>query len=90
MTKRQLIDLLAQECKVPKREVIMVLDKLTSTIEQTVARREKVSITGFGVFYLGNRAARRGRNPQTGDYIKIPAMRMPRFRAGSRFKKTVR
>jgi len=51
---------------------------------------EKVAITGFGTFDLGKRASRRGRNPQTGEIIHIPEMKMPRFRAGKSLKEEVR
>lgn len=90
MTKQQLIETLAQETQLSKRQVENVLVKLTGVVGRTIKKGEKVSITGFGTFDLGKRAARRGVNPQTGADIKIPAMAMPRFRAGKRLKETVR
>lgn len=90
MTKQKLIETLSRETTLSKREVENVLLKLTSVVGQTIKRGEKVSITGFGTFDLGKRAARRGVNPQTGADIQIPEMPMPRFRAGKRLKEVVR
>lgn len=90
MTKQQLIEALAKETQLSKRQVENILAKLTGIVGRTIKNGEKVSITGFGTFDLGKRAARRGVNPQTGADIKIPEMKMPRFRAGKRLKETVR
>lgn len=90
MTKQQLVEHLSSEAGMTKRQVEDVLAKLTGIIGRTIKSGEKVSITGFGTFDLGKRAARRGVNPQTGSEIHIPAMPMPRFRAGKRLKETVR
>ena len=90
MTKQQLIETMAAETNTTKRQVEFMLTNLVNIIERTVATGEKVSITGFGTFDLGKRAARRGVNPQTGEEIHIPEMAMPRFRAGKRLKETIR
>ena len=90
MTKQQLIETLAAETNTTKRHAESILVTLVGIIERTVAKGEKVSITGFGTFDLGKRAARRGVNPQTGAEIQIPEMAMPRFRAGTRLKETIR
>lgn len=90
MTKQQLIETLATETNVTRRQAEQNLSALVKIIERTVAKGEKVSITGFGTFDLGKRAARRGVNPQTGAEIQIPEMAMPRFRAGKRLKETIR
>jgi DNA-binding protein HU-beta len=90
MTKQKLIENLARDTHMSKREVENVLVKLTGIIGDTIKKGEKVSITGFGTFDLGKRAARRGVNPQTGAEIQIPEMPMPRFRAGKRLKEIVR
>lgn len=90
MTKQKLIEALSAETAMTKRQVETVLVAFARTVEQTVAKGEKVNLTGFGTFDLGTRAARRGVNPQTGKEIQIPAMPMPRFRAGKRFKETIR
>jgi DNA-binding protein HU-beta len=90
MTKQKLIEVLSSETAMTKRQVETVLIAFARTVEATVAKGEKVNLTGFGTFDLGTRAARRGVNPQTGKEIQIPAMPMPRFRAGKRFKETIR
>lgn len=90
MTKRKLVETLAKKTGQSKRQVEDFLKDLTDTIEERVAAGEKVSITGFGVFYKGKRAARRGVDPRTQEEISIPAMSMPAFRAGKRFKELVR
>lgn len=90
MTKRELVETLSKELNYSKKEVERILDKITSTVIEKVKGGEKVAVTGFGTFDLGRRAQRRGRDPQTGDYITIPSMNMPRFRAGKRFKEMVR
>jgi len=90
VTKHRLIETLADETKMTKREVEGFLSTFVAIVERTIATGEKVSITGFGTFDLGKRAARRGVNPQTGADIQIPEMPMPRFRAGKRLKETLR
>jgi DNA-binding protein HU-beta len=90
MTKQRLIETLAAETNTTKRQTEKMLSTFVAIVERTVATGEKVSITGFGTFDLGKRAARRGVNPQTGDEIHIPEMAMPRFRAGKRLKETIR
>ena len=90
MTKQKLIETLADETKMTTREVEGVLLTLVDIVGRTIKKGEKVSITGFGTFDLGKRAARRGVNPQTHAEITIPEMPMPRFRAGKRLKEIVR
>ena len=90
MTKQKLVETLASETNMSKRQVEMLLSKMTDIVSRTIKSGEKVSITGFGTFDLGKRAARRGVNPQDGSEIQIPEMPMPRFRAGKRLKEAVR
>ena len=90
MTKHRLIDTLAADLKVSRRTAEEFLNSFVGIVERTVKGGEKVSVTGFGTFDRGKRAARRGVNPQTGAEIRIPEMPMPRFRAGKRFKETLR
>ena len=90
MTQQKLIETLARETGYSQKEVRRFLDIFTGVITNHVKKGEKVAITGFGTFNLGRRAARRGRNPQTGEIIHIPEMKMPRFRAGKSLKEEVR
>lgn len=90
MTKRELIEKLARKNNISKRQAEAFLLSFTDLVTETVQKKQKVSITGFGVFDLGKRAARRGVDPRTQAEIKIPEMKMPRFRAGKRLKEAVR
>jgi DNA-binding protein HU-beta len=90
MTKQELIETLAKDTQMSKRQVEHVLMTFVDIVGRTVKSGNKVSVTGFGTFDLGKRAARRGVNPQTGAEIQIPEMPMPRFRAGKRLKEIVR
>lgn len=73
-----------------QKDVKIVLDTLIEVIERTVASGEKISIAGFGVFELVERAERTGRNPKNGETIAIPATKVPKFKAGSTFKNLVK
>lgn len=90
MTKRELVEALAGRQGVSKRQAEQWLDSFTDIVMKRVTAGEKVAITGFGVFILGQRAARRGVDPRSGVEISIPAMPIPRFRVGKRFKQVVR
>lgn len=90
MTKRELIEALAKKLGTTKRQAERFLNGFSELVIDRVAKGDKVSVTGFGVFDLGKRAARRGVDPRTQAEIKIPAMKMPRFRAGKQLKEAVR
>ncbi|HMS92246.1 MAG TPA: HU family DNA-binding protein [Candidatus Saccharibacteria bacterium] len=90
MTHRELIEELADSANITKRQAEKLLGKLSMIVMSEVKHGQKVNITGFGTFYLGKRAARNGINPMTGEKIDIPKIMLPKFRAGSRFKKMVR
>lgn len=90
MTKHKLVERLSKETDYSKKDVEAFLKTLTNVITEKVKSGEKVAITGFGTFDLGKRAARRGRDPQTGKEIRIPEMKMPKFRAGKNLKEAVR
>lgn len=90
MTKQEFIDELSKQSGYSKKEVKRFIDIFTGIVTDHVKKGEKVAVTGFGTFDLGKRAARRGRNPQTGEMINIPEMAMPTFRAGKGLKETCR
>lgn len=90
MTKQQLIAEFAKETGVTKRHAEYMLSRLTCIIEKHVSKGEKVAITGFGTFDLTDRTMRRGMNPATKKPMTVPAMKLPRFRAGTQFKSLVR
>jgi len=90
MTRKDLIDYLAEKTGFKKNEVSKFLDQLTITIQNKVAAGEKVNITGFGTFDVSKRSERKGVDPQTKTPITIPEMKVPHFRAGSNFKQAVK
>ncbi|MCL1825679.1 MAG: HU family DNA-binding protein [Betaproteobacteria bacterium] len=89
MNKTELIDAIAARAGVTKAMAGKVLDATTAAIMATLKNEEDVTLVGFGTFYVGERAARTGRNPRTGKAIKIAAAKTPRFRAGKGLKEAV-
>lgn len=89
MNKEELVQEVARQTKNPQSQVANVLTVLIETIEKSVAKGQKVTLVGFGTFEPRKRAARNGRNPQTGKPLKIPAKTIPVFKAGKEFKKLV-
>jgi DNA-binding protein HU-beta len=89
MNKSELVDAIAAKAEVTKKEVDEVLTAAIDTIMEAVASGDKVTLVGFGSFEPRPRAARDGRNPQTGKTIKIPATTVPAFSAGKQFKDMV-
>lgn len=89
MNKEELVKEIAKKAKVSQKDATEVLGAILDTIEKTVAKGKKVTLVGFGTFEPRKRAARNGRNPQTGKEIKIPAKTVPVFSAGKKFKEVV-
>ena len=89
MNKTQLIDAVAKESGLKKRDVEAVVENLLNTIIGEVAKGEKVQITGFGSFERKSRGERNIKNPRTGEDMKVPASKSPSFTAGSIFKEKV-
>lgn len=89
-TKMDLIEELASRAGFTKRASDDALNSLVDIITAKLSRGEKVTVTGFGTFLVRQRAARTGRNPQTGAPIQIPAQKTPAFRAGSALKDAVK
>ena len=83
MNKSELIDELAEKSDVSKKQATLMLESLISTITDALRDGEQVVLPGFGSFSLGLRAARKGRNPKTGETIDIKASRVAKFKAGS-------
>ncbi len=86
MNKAELIEKIAQATDTTKAQTERYLDATISTIKKTVKKGDEVKLVGFGTFTKNKRKARKGRNPQTGKEIKIPAAWYPKFRPGSDFK----
>ena len=90
MNKEELVLEISKKAKVTQKEAAEVLNGLVETVQKTVAKGEKVTLVGFGTFEARKRAARTGRNPQTGKEIKIAAKTVPAFSAGKKFKELVK
>jgi DNA-binding protein HU-beta len=88
MNKRDLIDAISSRMG-DKKTATEAVNAVLDTIQATVAKGDKVAITGFGVFEKAVRPARTARNPATGASIKVPKSSVPKFRAGSDFKAIV-
>ncbi|HVV03263.1 MAG TPA: HU family DNA-binding protein [Puia sp.] len=82
MNKAELIDKIAADAEISKKEANAVLDSFTEAIAKTLKKGDKVTLVGFGTFSVSKRAARTGRNPQTGATIKIKAKKVAKFKAG--------
>lgn len=89
MNKGELVDAVAEKAKVTKKEADAVLSAAIDSIMEAVSKGEKVTLVGFGSFEPRERKEREGRNPKTGEAMKIPATRVPAFSAGKLFKDLV-
>ena len=88
--KAELIEKVAGKTNLTKKEVTATVDALFEVIQETLASGEKVQVIGFGNFEVRERAARKGRNPQTGEEIEIAASKVPAFKAGKALKDAVK
>jgi len=90
MNKNELINELSEETTFSKKDVTRVVDSLTRIIGRTLKKGEKVSITGFGSFWLSRRSARKGINPTNLQRIDLPAANVPRFKPGKSLREVVK
>ncbi len=90
VNKTELIEAVASRASFSKADADRAVNAFVDAVQDTLARGEKVTVTGFGTFEVRHRAARMGRNPQTGAPLHIPATDTPAFRAGKGFKDAVR
>ena len=89
MNKTELIEALAAKCDISKAAAGNAIDGLVEVITETLAKGDSISLIGFGTFSVGERAARVGRNPQTGAELKIAASKVAKFSAGAKLKAAV-
>lgn len=89
MNKSELVTQISKRSNLPLATSRIVLQALTDSISEALAAGDRVQLVGFGTFKVTERAAREGRNPQTGDVIEIPATKTPSFSAGAELKKAV-
>ncbi|SFL15080.1 bacterial nucleoid protein Hbs [Lachnospiraceae bacterium KH1T2] len=89
MNKQELTAKVAEKAQISKKQAAEVIDAFTASVTEAVAGGDKVQLIGFGTFELSERAARTGRNPQTGKEIKIAASKSMKFKAGKAVKDAV-
>ena len=89
MNKAELISAIAEESELSKAKAEFALNSVMDNIKKAVTKGDSVQLIGFGTFGSGNRAARMGRNPKTGEAIKIAAAKTVKFSAGKAFKDAV-
>lgn len=82
MNKAELITKISEDAGISKKQAGEALDSFTNAVAKTLKKGDKVTLVGFGTFSVLKRAARNGRNPQTGATIKIKAKKVPKFKAG--------
>ncbi|CCK82910.1 Histone-like DNA-binding protein [Lactobacillus equicursoris DSM 19284 = JCM 14600 = CIP 110162] len=90
MNKTELVSAVSEKTEFSKKESAQIVDALFAAIEEKLAEGEKVQLIGFGTFEVRDRAARKGRNPQTGAEIEIPASKVPAFKPGKALKDAVK
>lgn len=90
MTKNELVEKVAKKAHLTKRAAADAVNSTFNLIRDAMVRGEKVVVTGFGTFLVRSRAARRGRNPQTGQTIQIPSKKLPSFSAGKTIKRLIK
>lgn len=90
MNKSDLIVKIANDAAITKRAAEAALDSMIGGISAALKKNQKVTLVGFGSFSVARRKARKGRNPQTGAAIRIPARKVPKFAPGKELKATVK
>ena len=89
MNKTELVDAIAADTGLSKKDTEAAEKSFIETVTKQLTKGESVQLIGFGTFEVGKRAARTGRNPQTGEEIKIAAAKTPKFKAGKALKDAV-
>lgn len=85
MNKAELIDVIAKDAGLTKTQANEAIDSFTSAVIGALKKGDRVTLVGFGTFSVSERSARSGRNPKTGEVIKIKAKKVPKFKAGKEF-----
>lgn len=89
MNKTELVAAMAEQTGLTKKDAEAALKAFTDTVSKQLKKGDKVQLVGFGTFEVTKRAAREGRNPQTGKAMKIKASKAPKFKAGKALKDTI-
>jgi DNA-binding protein HU-beta len=90
MNKADLVTRIAQDAEITKRQAAKALDALVHGVRETLSHGGSITLMGFGTFSVMSRSARKGRNPQTGLELFIPASKTPKFKAGKDLREAVR
>ena len=90
MNKTELVKVVAEQAELTQKDAAKAVDALIEIISETLAQEEKIQLIGFGTFEVRERAARKGRNPQTGEEIEIAASKVPAFKPGKALKDAVK
>jgi DNA-binding protein HU-beta len=90
MNKAELVKAVAEKAELTQKDTASVIDAFFDTVADTLAKEEKIQLIGFGTFEVRERAARKGRNPQTGEEIDIAASKVPAFKPGKELKEAVK
>lgn len=89
MNKTELIAAMSEKSGLSKKDAEKALSAFTETVSETLKAGDRIQLIGFGTFTISTRAAREGRNPQTGKAMQIPASKLPKFQAGKALKDAV-
>jgi len=89
VTKTELVNSMAEKAGLSKADTEKVLKAFVDSVTDALQQNDKISLVGFGTFSVGERAARTGKNPQTGAALQIPAAKVPKFKAGKALKDAV-
>lgn len=89
MNKAELVAAIAEKTELSKKDSEKALKAFVDVVTEELTKGEKIQLVGFGTFEVAERKAREGRNPQTGDTMKIPASKAPKFKAGKALKEVI-
>ena len=89
MNKTELVAAIAEKTELTKKDAESALKAFTDVVAEELKKGEKIQLVGFGTFEVSERAAREGRNPQTGETMKIAASKAPKFNAGKALKDAI-
>ena len=89
MNKTELIAAIAEKTELSRKDAEKALNAFTEVVEEELKKGEKIQLVGFGTFEVSERAAREGRNPQTGETMQIAASKSPKFKAGKALKDAI-
>ncbi|MCX7994243.1 MAG: HU family DNA-binding protein [candidate division WOR-3 bacterium] len=90
MTKAQLVESIAKKAKISKKAAGIALDAFVEAVTAALKKGDRITLVGFGTFMVAKRKARTAKNPKTGEMIKVPAKRVPKFKAGRELKAAVK